>query len=160
MATADHMDVATPARSIGSVRWKFFRIGLTGLLVIVFILVTGDLRRRTVPLGQAEVYASMLSERQGETSSIPLNVSLDVPQEARVGLYNFDHLTREQARMLRGSSGPVLLAYTREITRIILSDGRAVVLFDNGEITSRWLGTEEFRDLLASRNELIAAAGG
>jgi hypothetical protein len=55
---------------------------VVGAMVLVnFILVLGDVRRKRTAVSQAEWYAGELTRRMSEGTMLPLNLKIDVPPE-------------------------------------------------------------------------------
>lgn len=138
-------------RAANEIRFRLAKLILAIILVVVFIIVMGDLRRHNVPMMQAERFAEQLRQQQGETKTLPLNIRFELPPDLKTAFFSFTCLDRSEARVLRDLPGTVIMAYTRHVTRLLLSDGRAVLLFDNGNIEARWLSGREFDEIMEAQ---------
>ncbi len=125
-------------------------------LLVAFIVWLGDMRRQQWAMKQSRWYATQLLARSGEFRVLPLNLFVDVvqdvPEELKAQAKPFSYLSREQARLLSKSSSLLMVAWSKPVHRVITTDGRAVVTYDEGSIRPVWIKLKEF-DLLFTRQQ-------
>ena len=149
-------EIAARRRSV--FRSAFFLV-LCTIVLFVFILVQGDIRRRQRTVDDAQSYASVLTERIGETGALPLN--LELPDDHPPPSCLFRQLNRRDTHLLRQSDERIIAAYSSPVTRVFAPDGRAVLLFTDGRFDVDWLSLDEFdRAQAAQREEIRRLATG
>ena len=127
--------------------------------LVVFILVLGDMRRKYTAVQLATWYADELTERLGGTQALPLNLKPDAAPEHARKVKKFDWwLPREDARLLRGRPGRILVARTHPVNRSLAPNGRAVVFFTSGTFHTDWLARTEFDDVDAAQQSALLEA--
>ena len=144
---------AQPAQRRAPVRRTVTWLIVATVALAIFILVLGDVRRKRNALSQAAWYARELSNRLGESRTLPLNLDIDVALAHEAKLQAFEWLTREEARRLRGEQRRIIVAWTREIRQILASNGRAVVFFQSGTFQPEWVTLAEFERFRAARDD-------
>jgi len=131
----------------------------TGVLV-TFIVVLGDMRRQRWAMDQSHWYASQLITRSGEFRVLPLNLFVDVlqdvPDRLKAQAKPFSYLSRKQARLLSKSSLQLLAAWSQPVHRVLTTDGRAVVMFEEGSFRPVWMPLKDFNLLFARQQEELA----
>lgn len=141
--------VSVPSVAVETTRKKsavrqlvFLAVATIGL--IIFILVMGDLRRKSAAMTRAQSYAAELSGRIGAGGALPLELSPHALVDSPSQTYRFESLGRDDAFRLRKSAVPVLAAWTGMIRADVLSKGRAVIMFEHGAFRVAWTGETAF----------------
>ncbi len=131
---------------------------LATVALVAFILMLGDSRRRSVAMVRAAEYINLLQSRLGPGRSLPLNLAFepDVPATSRP--LRFTWLSREEAESLRQNAEPVLVAQTAPIRCHLQRNGRAVIVFTNGDFRAEWLTLPEFDRLHAAQQARLGSA--
>lgn len=139
------------ARRKGVRRSVFFLV--VGLLaLIVFIVVTGDVRNRGWALTYANEYAQQLQARVAADRLLPSDLSAALAGgQALKKMYRFEHLTPDQALALRDARRAIIVAQTIPVARRLAPDGRAVVLYEQGVFRAEWMTLARFDDLWATQ---------
>ncbi len=142
-----------PVRRRKSILRSVLVLAVATIILFVFILVQGDIRRRQRNVDQAFWHAGTLAERAGETGVLPLNLE-PVPTPGRQpGM--FEWVDRDDARHLRNSDERVIAAYTVRPLQLLLRDGRAVIVFERGRFDVEWMTLSRFDELFAAQREDI-----
>ena len=128
-------------------------LAIATAVLILFIVLLGDLRRRSFAMSQAKWCQAQLQTRLGENRVLPLNLELDVSPAASSKTLHFESLAREQAWLLRESDQRIMVAQTAPIRRRLLPDGRAVVFFEEGRFGFEWLRDRDFDRLCGAQGE-------
>lgn len=123
--------------------------------LILFILVMGDVRRKSAALTRGQAYADELSARIGANGVLPLELSPRVFADELSRTYRFEALGRDAAFRLRSAAAPVLAAWTAPIRQDVLSQSRAIVVFENGRFLARWVDEKTFQDHFQKQDEEI-----
>lgn len=144
--------VHSPLRS--SLRRRVFALAGGTIALMLFIVVLGDMRRRSVPLQQAVWYATKLTERVGDLGVLPSNLDVRSAGPETANLQRFTWLSREEARALRSHEGRVMVVHSAPIQRILSSNGRVAVFHDEHGFHAEWLSEEVY---LAQRTDLMQA---
>lgn len=149
---------ASAKRRKSLLRYAILLAIATGALIL-FILLLGDLRRQSSALAQMKRYTGILTARLGEKRSLPLNLELDVSPEQASGTPAFEHLSREQAWLLRDRDKRIIVAQTFPVRQRLLFDGRAVVFFEQGRFSFEWFRADDFDKLYAAQVEELRRRG-
>ena len=128
---------------------------LATLALVAFICMLGDLRRKNNAITRTRWHADAFARRVAGTDVLPLNLEPDVPPELRNQIIQVEWLPRDAARYLRSSQRRVIVAYTRPLPRVLGSNGRAVVFFQDGRFDVEWLTLSRFDGLFAAQQEEI-----
>lgn len=126
-------------------------LAVATIVLVVFILLLGDARRRRAALFQAEWYAAALSSRYGESPTLPLNLDIEPAGRQQIGSRIFKRLTRLEARRLRHTDHAVMVVWTQPVRQVLARDGRAVIFFENGVFRFDWLSPAEFDEAHAAQ---------
>ena len=115
------------------------------LALMVFILVVGDVRSRGCALSYANEYARQLQARAAEDRVLPLDLSA-APAGGQTlrKMYRFEFLTPDEASELRSADRAIIVAQTIPVARRLASDGRAVVLYEQGLFRVEWMPLARF----------------
>ncbi len=139
-----------------AVRRQLFLLLVGTVVLVAFIVVLGDMRRQRWAMDQSHWYAAQLMTRSGEFRVLPLNLFVnvvqDVPEELMAQAKPFSYLSREQARLLSKSSLHLLAAWSQPVHRVLATDGRAVVVYEDSSFRPVWMHLEDF-DLLLTRQQ-------
>jgi hypothetical protein len=142
-----------PARRRRSILRSAAVLAVATIILLVFILALGDIRRRNRAIDQARWHVGVLEERAGGTGVLPLNLEPAAsPGRSRS---MFEWLNRDDARHLRASDRRVIAAYTVRPLQLLLRDGRAVVFFAAGRFDVQWVPISQFDELLAAQRDEI-----
>lgn len=144
--------VRSPVRS--SLRRRVFALAGGTIALMLFIVVLGDMRRRSVPLEQAAWYATKLTQRVGDLGILPSNLDVRSAGSEAASLQRFNWLSREEVRALRSHEGRVMVAHSAPIQRILSPDGRVAVFYDTHAFHAEWLTEEGY---IAQRTILTQA---
>ena len=120
---------------------------LTTVALLVFILVLGDVRRKNNALAQVTAHAAVYSERVGKDGTVPLNLEVDLSTflaGQQVKAFHIEWLSRDDARLLRGSAQSIIVAHTVPLSQTLAPNGRAVVLFTDGKFDVTWMALSQF----------------
>lgn len=145
----------SPVRSVQkrSTARQLILLGAATVALIGFILLMGDIRRKSAALKRAEVYAAELTGRVGESGTLPLELttrdSPDVPSQT----FRFETLGRDEAFRLREKDGDIMVAWTGLIRGDVLPEGRAAVFYVGKHFSARWVKESDF-----ARQRLAQAA--
>ncbi|MFQ5461339.1 MAG: hypothetical protein ACE5E5_01795 [Phycisphaerae bacterium] len=142
----------------GRVGRSVVKLALAGVALVALILILGDFRRKAAPLSHAAAYATQLATRLGETRTLPLNLEFAVPNDIEPVGYTFDHLSREEARVLRRRKEEIIVAYTRVIRNVLMPNGRATVVFHDGTFEPVWMPVEQFDETWTAQQETVNQA--
>jgi len=116
-----------------------------GTIVLFFvILVQRESRHKNRALEDAEYYAEIIQKRVGSRGLLPINLDRDLTDPQFLRGFSFENIPRSDSRCFRNYDGPVIVAYTQEISLPFRSDGRAIVLFERGEFRVEWFAVSEF----------------
>lgn len=127
---------------------------LLAAVLLVFIAWLGDWRRRhnidALMQAQTEVYASMTTD----TGLLPLNLEPTLHSDPNTRPLEA-WLTPDEARVLRGTDGEIMIAWTVPLVRALGRNERAVIFFQKGKYEVRWVPLEEFTRQYARQIEEI-----
>lgn len=160
MESLDHNEKTTetvrsqPRRMSINKMLIFILMGATAL--IVFNGYLGDMRRKQNALAQAEIHVDRYAKRLGDAKILPLNHELDVKDEQIAKMFRMEWLSSNDARILRHTDQPVVVAQTVTLPLFLSADGRAVIFFDKGQYNIQWLTLAEFDQVHATQNTEIA----
>jgi hypothetical protein len=135
------------------VRRSVLLLAVCTVLLFLVIVAQGDLRRRQRSLEGARWYASILTQRMGETGALPLNLELPDEHPPVVGRYTW--LSRADARLLRATPHRVVAASSTPVPRILARDGCAVIVFDDGRFDVEWLPLDTFAQIKEAQEEAL-----
>jgi len=150
-------------RSVAQPRRDPRKDSLRTLLVLVvaaggllaFIAALGDFRRQQNALAQMQWHVGTYGMRMGETAQLPLNLEPDVAPERQSKMIKVHWISPDDARTLRESTGPVIAMYSVPLPRALATDGRAVVIFEEGKFHVAWMSLEAFDEAMqAQRREI------
>lgn len=151
--TAIRMNSIQPGRRRSPIQ-TFILLTLLAAVLLVFIAWLGDWRRRhnidALMQAQTEVYASMTTD----AGLLPLNLEPTLHSDPNTRLLDA-WLTPDEARVLRGTDGEVMIAWTVPLVRALGRNERAVIFFQNGKYDVRWVPLEEFTRHYARQIEEI-----
>lgn len=120
------------------------------VVLLVFIAWLGDWRRRhnieTLMSSQVQSYSSITTE----AGVLPLNLKPSLPLDPPSRIID-TWLNPEEARMLRGADHEVMVAWTIPLVKALGRNERAVIFFDHGAYSVRWLPPREFDALFAKQ---------
>lgn len=135
--------------------WKYLVfLGLGTIALLAYISLQRDIRLKRYSLEQANWYAAALTEKLGDSRSLPLNLEVVVPPEADRQMFDMVWLSREDARVLRHSSKPVIVGRSiHPFRRLLTPDGWMVVTFYNGCFTGQWMTRAEFEQAISEQKE-------
>jgi len=115
-------------------------------LLFCAILMLSDLRRRSVPLADAQWYAEQW-EAAEEPSTQPTTEPFDISTAAaRAKVARLKEGAEREPQRRRTSGGLALIAWTRRIPRVMLPDGYAVVFRASDGVHAAWWTTDEFNE--------------
>ena len=158
LAVEPPVDASTARRS--SLRHRLAVLVIASLLLMLFILLLGDFRRRDNAVKEMARLAEVLRERLGEGARLPLNLELPSRASDRAENQRMEFLSRDDARVLRDRPEAVLAAWTALIRRAVLPEGRGVVLFEDGRFHVKWMQADEFDRVLERQQRLIREHAG
>jgi len=138
-----------------SIGRRIFTLTVATIALVVFIILLGDVRRERVAVAQAQWFADMLHKQMGESTTLPVNVAPHAVADDARRLAALDWLTRDEIRHLRNLPGPIIVAHTQPVPRVLLSDGRAAVLHESGKLQSRWVSSSEFESMFAWQRSVL-----
>lgn len=127
-------------------------LAVATVALIGFILVMGDIRRKSAALTRAQSYAAELSGRMGESRTLPLELTSRRTPNIPSQTFRFESLSRDEAFRLRETVAPVMVAWTGSIRGDVLRPGRVVIFFEEQSFAARWLEEADFADRLARQN--------
>lgn len=141
------------ARKVGVARSALTLLaGVVALTVLV--LLVRDYQRRSHALDGAREYAAMLTrERIGESGVLPLNFEPTEALQAKADDFKLEWLAHEEAVQLRRSRQPIIVAQTQVRSLWLGRNGRAVILFHEGQLTVEWLSNPVFEQRLAAQQK-------
>lgn len=149
-------DAGMPShRPISLTKWLLLLV-LGSIVLVAYIGLQRDLRLKRYTLEQATWYADKLSEKLGDSHSLPLNLDVVVPAESEAQMFTMEWLSREDARILRQSQQSIIVGRANRLLRRVLTpDGLMVVTFHNGQFKGEWLSQSEYESAMQSQhNEL------
>ncbi len=117
--------------------------------LVAFILGLGDLRRQRNAVAQAKWHAGVFQARVGEGKALPLNLAPETPPEGAAQMIRLESLPHDAAMNLRGTTQPIIAAWTAPVLQVLRRDGRAVLLFHEGRFEVRWMTLRRFEELRA-----------
>jgi hypothetical protein len=97
-------------------------------------------------------------QRVGETGALPLN--LELPNEHPPVVGRFTWLSREHARLLRSVNGRIVAAWSGRVPRILVPDGRAVIIFEDGRFRVEWFSLKTFAQISGAQQATIQSFKG
>jgi len=119
-------------------------LGAATVALIGFILLMGDIRRKSAALKRAEVYAAELTGRVGESGTLPLDLTTHEARDVPSQSFRFETLGRDEAFRLREREGDIMVAWTGLIRGDVLPEGRAAVFFMGKLFSARWVKETDF----------------
>ena len=142
------MSQAEPRRSPRESSFSFgrsltFRL-IAAIVLIIFVCVLGDYRRKGNAMLQAERYAVGLVDRLEGGGTIPLNLDPAGWELGDDDVFHLEWLSREDARCLRERAPRMLVAWSPPMPLVFAANGHAAVLMDNGRLRVVWLTLAEF----------------
>lgn len=131
-------------------------LAVATVALIGFILIMGDIRRKSAALTRAQSYAAELAGRMGESRTLPLELTSRLTPDIPSQTFRFESLSRDEAYRLRETAAPVMVAWTGCIRGDVLRPGRVVIFFEEQAFAARWLEETDFADRLTKQNESLS----
>lgn len=119
--------------------------------VLLAIAAVGDIHHHQQAMDQARWHAGVLASRLGPNKTLPLNLEPEPVPERRSGMFALETLTTQQAAKLRGHTGALIVAQTVPQPMRLAPDGRAVIIFKNGEFHVEWMTLNQFTERMQSQ---------
>ena len=148
-----------PAQALARTPRRFFRssaLMLVGAaLLCVFVTLNRDKKVERLFLLSASERAEQLRAHYGEMHVLPVELPRTEAKARRAPLEKYaDANTRFYAAR---ADEPVLIGYTPMAPMMASYNGRAVILFDRGEITVRWVTEGMFKRMLRAQESRVEA---
>ena len=124
----------------------FLLLGAAALMVFNGLL--GDMRRKQNALAQAKLHAQTYVKRAGESNRLPLNLEPGISDLQPAKMFRMEWLSSNEARLLRTSNQPVMVAQTVVLPFFLSADGRAVIFYNDGQFYEKWMTLTEFNQQL------------
>ena len=131
-------------------------LALGSVLLIVFIVVAGDWRRKMRALDQCQWHAKTLASRMGPGGALPLNLEPTAAPGRQSPMFQLEWIDRKSTRLLRETDNRCLIAQTVPVPQWLGTAGRGVVFFEAGAVSAEWLTLAEFDKAAAAQaSELL-----
>lgn len=131
------------------------RLLIFTIVLLLFIAWVGDWRRRhnvdTLMNTQASAYSSLTAEADLLPLNLQPSLSLDPASRLIEGW-----LSPDEARILRGVSEEVMVAWTVPLVRALGRNERAIIVFNGGKFAVRWLSLNQFNENRGHQSARIA----
>ncbi len=149
-----------PARSRTPIHRSAIVLAICTIALLAFILVQGDSRRRQRAIEQLKRQTATLLERVGENDILPLNLEPNTDPTQQSKTLRVEWLTRQDARLLRKSTGRKIVAQTIPVRQVLGREGRAVILFEKGRFDVEWMTLSEFDEQYTAQLDEIRRQSG
>jgi hypothetical protein len=124
-------------------------------LLCVFVTLNRDKKVERLFLLSASELADQIRAHWDAMHALPVELSKPEPKARRAPLEKYaDANTRFYATR---AEEPVLIGYTPMAPMMASYNGRAVIMFDRGEITVRWVTEGAFKRMLRAQESRVEA---
>lgn len=121
---------------------------LTAATLVILVMLRRDRMAMAEQLGRLELARSALQEKIKTFGTLPSAV----PE-----LKHCYYASNEERFYAMNTQEPVIIAYTPMVPLLLRSNGRAVLIAENGKVHAEWRPESEFRSAWWSQQERIAA---
>lgn len=128
---------------------------LASVALLLVILYYRDGVRMAQARDWAQRYVNAVSSVPVIDNTLPLNLAPPPTGDSEPAVVAISWIDREQARILRGHDGPVMVAQTGLIPLMIRQSGRVAIFFDGGRWRTEWVSLVDFERLEQERNTLL-----
>lgn len=125
------------------------------IVLMVFNFLLGDFRRKQNAIAQAQLHAQHYTRLAGESGLLPLNLEPKIDDTKTTRMFQMEWLSSDQVRKFRTSDTPVIIAQTVELPQLLTTYGRAVILYHEGNYTTKWMTLSEFDQQITQQTESI-----
>lgn len=141
-------------RRTGLHRSLWLRV-LTTVLLVAFVCLIGDVRRKRTATAQMDRYAQALNKQIGDSGVLPMNLDPTDVTEAAHQTIDMETLSRSDVRCLRNRHEPILVAWTVRLVQVVGVNARAVVLFEKGLARASWMSLADFDRVWAHQQAVL-----